>query len=243
MGSGLKRPYSVGVCLNEAASVMQAACAEMPEQESARVYHAVRFPYDARRAPVWRELCRYLQRFVPETEPLLELGAGYGEVSRFLRAGKKYALDLNPDLANHWPADVEALIQSALEPLPIEPGSLGAVFASNFFEHFTIDEGARILQEARRTLRTNGRLICVQPNFRLEPRRYFDDYTHKQIYTDVGFCDFLAANGFRVTHCEPRFTPFTMKSRLPTMPWLVRLYLALPFRPFAGQFLAVAEKA
>lgn len=221
---------------------MQAAYAETPEQASARAYHAVRFPYDARRAPVWRELCRYLQHFVSDNKPFLELGAGYGEVSRFIRAGTKYALDVNPEVAGYWPEGVEALIQSALEPLPVEESALGTVFASNFFEHFTIEEGSRILSEARRALQPGGRLVCVQPNFRLEPRRYFDDYTHKQIYTDVSFCDFLAANGFRVVHCEPRFTPFTMKSRKPTAGWLVRLYLALPYRPMAGQFLAVAEK-
>jgi SAM-dependent methyltransferase len=133
---------------------------------------------------------------------------------------------------------------SALDPLPIDSGTLGTVFASNFFEHFTIEEGARILSELHRVLAPRGRLICVQPNFRLEPRRYFDDYTHKQIYTDASFCDFVEANGFRVTHREPRFTPFTMKSgRIPTAGWLVPLYLSLPFRPMAGQFLAVAEKA
>jgi SAM-dependent methyltransferase len=222
---------------------MEAACTDMPDHAGARAYHAVRFPYDARRAPVWRELCRYLQRFVADDQPFLELGAGYGEASRFIRAAKKYALDLNPDLTAYWPQEVEALIQSALEPLPVPPASLGTAFASNFFEHFTIKEGSQILSQVRRSLQPAGRLVCIQPNFRLEPRRYFDDYTHKQIYTDVSFCDFLAANGFRVVHCEPRFTPFTMKSRIPTAGWLVRLYLALPYRPMAGQFLAVAERA
>jgi hypothetical protein len=34
-----------------------------------------------------------------------------------------------------------------------------------------------------------------------------------------------------------------MKSgRIPVAGWLVRLYLALPLRPMAGQFLAVARK-
>ncbi len=92
-------------------------------------------------------------------------------------------------------------------------------------------------------LMPGGRLICVQPNYRLEPRRYFDDYTHQQIYTDTSFGDFVGANGFRVVHREARFTPFTMKSRIPTAGCLVRLYLALPYRPLAGQFLIVAEKA
>jgi hypothetical protein len=81
----------------------------------------------------------------------------------------------------------------------------------------------------------------VQPNFRLQPRRYFDDYTHKTIFTDEGFCDFLRACGWRIVHREPRFLPFTLKSKLPAFGWLVSLYLALPYRPLAGQFLTVAE--
>ena len=149
---------------------------------------------------------------------------------------------MNPALVRHWGAGVAPLIQSALEPLPLPSGSLGTVLASNFFEHFTLEQGEQILAETWRMLRVGGRLIVVQPNFRLEPRRYFDDYTHRTAYTDNGFCDFLRANGFRVVHVEPRFTPFSMKSRLPTAGWLIQLYLALPWRPFAGQFLVVAEK-
>ena len=74
------------------------------------------------------------------------------------------------------------------------------------------------------------------------PRRYFDDYTHRTAYTDNGFRDFLRAHGWKTVHSEPRFMPFTLKSRLPAAGWLVRLYLASPFRPLAGQFLVVAEK-
>jgi ubiquinone/menaquinone biosynthesis C-methylase UbiE len=218
------------------------ASANIEAEARARAYHEVRFSYDPKRAAVWRALCRYLQRFVGPGGSLLELGAGYGEFSRFIEAAEKHALELNPDMASHWPSNVQPHIQSALDPLPLESESLNTVFASNFFEHFTIEDGERIVAEARRVLKPGGRLICVQPNFRLEPRRYFDDYTHKQIYTDVSFCDFLEANGLKVTHCEPRFTPFSMKSRLPTASWLVSLYLALPYRPLAGQFLVVAER-
>ena len=91
-------------------------------------------------------------------------------------------------------------------------------------------------------MKPDGRLIVVQPNFRLEPFRYFDDFTHRTAFTEGGFADFLASCGFRVIHKEPRFMPFSMKSRIPVAAWLVRLYLSLPFRPMAGQFLAIAEK-
>jgi len=205
------------------------------------LYHQVRFPYDPDRAQVWRAICRHLQTYIAESEPLLDLGSGYGEFLRFIRASEKWALDLNGDLVRYWPPEARPLIQSALSPLPIASCALGAVFASNFFEHFAIPEAELILREVTRVLRAGGRLIAVQPNFRLEPRRYFDDFTHKTAFTDVGFADFQRSCGFRVLHTEPRFLPFSMNSRLPKWGWLVDLYLALPFRPLAGQFLVVAE--
>jgi SAM-dependent methyltransferase len=205
-------------------------------------YHEVRFPYDPRRAAVWKAISRYLQPWVAVHEDLLDLGAGYGDFSREIRAGRKWALELNGSLIKYWAHSVTPLIQSACDPWPLESGSLGTILASNFFEHFTLEQGAEILGEARRVLRSGGRLIVVQPNFRLEPRRYFDDYTHRTAYTDTGFRDFLLASGWKIRHAEPRFLPFSMKSKLPTAEWLVRFYLALPFRPGAGQFLVVAEK-
>jgi len=210
---------------------------------SDKTYHQIRFSYDPRRAAPWRAIARYLQRWIDPGANLLELGAGYGEFSKSIQAAHKWALDQNPALIEHWGDEIAPLIQQALDPLPLASGTMDVVFASNFFEHFTLDEGREILSEAWRVLRPGGRLIVVQPNFRLEPRRYFDDYTHKTIYTENGFQDFLKSQGWNIVHVEPRFTPFSMNSRLPTAEWLVRLYLASPVRPLAGQFLVVAERA
>jgi SAM-dependent methyltransferase len=217
------------------------AAAGPAQTPKAQIYHRVRLPHDPRRAQVWRAVCRYLQPFIDEQSPLLELGAGYGEFSRFARASQKWALDANADLVSHWAPGVRPLVQCALNPLPLETAGVATVFASNFFEHFTAPETETILGEVRRILRPGGRLIVVQPNFALEPRRYFDDYTHKAIFTDVGFSDLLRSFGWTILRRERRFLPFTMKSRLPAAFPLVSLYLALPFRPLAGQFLVIAE--
>jgi SAM-dependent methyltransferase len=207
----------------------------------ARTYHSVRFTHDPARAVVWEEISSYLQPFVAEGDGLLELGAGYGEFSRYINASPKWALDVNPDLPAYWPPATRPLIQSALDPLPLAASSVGTVFASNFFEHFTVADCRFILAEVRRVLRPGGRLIAIQPNFRLQPGRYFDDYTHISPFSDAGFADFLQALGWRIVRREGRFLPFSMKSRAPKWGWLVRLYLGLPYRPFAGQFLIVAE--
>jgi SAM-dependent methyltransferase len=196
-------------------------------------YHNTRFTYDPRRAGVSLAIAPYLKQWIHPDSTRLEMGASYGEFTMEIRAAGKWALDQNPALQKYWDPSVRPLFQSAMDRWPIADGSLGTVFASNFFEHFTIEDGAEILAQARRTLRPGGRLIAIQPNFRLEPRRYFDDYTHKTAFTDNGFQDFLRAMGWRIVRSEPRFVPFTMKSRFPSAEWLVSL---------SGQFLVIAER-
>src|SRR5262249_9749652 len=89
----------------------------------------------------------------------------------------------------------------------------------------------------------DGLLMLMQPNFRFCSTTYFDDYTHLQIFTDASLYDFLEAFGFKIRGSYPKFMPVNMKStlrlNLPMLPLVVRMYLAMPFKPFAGQLLMV----
>ena len=81
----------------------------------------------------------------------------------------------------------------------------------------------------------------LQPNYRYCYREYFDDFTHQSVYSHVSLCDLLTASGYDILECRPRFLPLTIKSRMPVRPWLIRLYLALPFKPLGKQMLVRAR--
>jgi hypothetical protein len=206
-------------------------------------YFGTRFRPDTHREVLWQHLARYLERFLPADGHVVEIGAGYASWINHVRARSRVAIDLNTDLPHNVGPGVKAIVGDVrVELEALAPGSVDAVLASNFFEHFEWPDLDMMLARVRRCLRVGGRLVLVQPNFRLAPRRYFDDYTHRTIFTDVSLRDWLEANGLVVVHCQPRFMPLTVKSRLGRFTWLVPWYLRLPFRPLAGQMLMVAER-
>jgi SAM-dependent methyltransferase len=116
------------------------------------------------------------------------------------------------------------------------------VFASNFMEHLDQTEFSILLPKIHDVLKPQGKLVLLQPNYRLYPERYFDDKTHKTIFSDENISGFLEGYGFVIRKLIPGLLPFSMKSRLPKWSFLVRLYLLSPVRPMAGQMYVVAER-
>ena len=207
-------------------------------------YHDTRFAFDPRREVLWKTLCScYFQRFVPKEACVLELGAGYGHFINNIDCTRKIALDIWGGMLDYLSPDVEGHIGNATDLSCIPDNSVDFVLASNFFEHLTQNDFAKILEQLRVKLKPGGTLTIVQPNFRFAYREYFDDYTHISIYTDRSIMDFLTLNGFSVIECIPRFLPLTLKSRIPVLPFLISLYLAFPFKPLGKQMLVRAKVA
>lgn len=203
-------------------------------------YHEVRLTQDARRSQVWRHVVSYLARRWPELRgKVAELGAGYCDFINQLPASERYAIDLWPELGEKVAPGVTALVQDATAELP---SGLDAVFASNLLEHLSLDEARRCLGAVFRGLRPGGVFLCMQPNFRLAWRRYFDDFTHKTIFTEVSLADFGASCGFEPCHVAARFLPLTMKSSGARLAFLVPAYLRSPLKPLAGQMLIAFRK-
>ena len=205
-------------------------------------YYETRLAPDAKRAEVWRHVAAYLAPWIDPNGAMLDLAAGYADVTRYSAAARKVAIDSNPTLPDLVGDGIEAVVGDATDLSSYEDGEFATVIASNFLEHLEHDTIDTLLDDIARVLHAGGHLIIIQPNFRLDQKRYFDDYTHRTIWTDTSLTDLLVAHGFLVERCEPRFLPLTMKSRLSFGHRLVPTYLRLPFRPVAGQMLVVARR-
>lgn len=204
-------------------------------------YHHTRLREDAKRSILWGTLSKYLQRHVPEQSTVLDFGAGYCDFINNITAKRKIAFDQWEGIRRHASTGVELHIghYSILNDLP--RSSIDVIFASNVFEHFEAGELSVVIHMLKGLLRQGGRIIALQPNFHYAFRQYFDDYTHKSIWTHVSLPDFMAVHGLKPTLVKSAFLPLTVKSRLPVNSLLIRAYLASPLKPFAGQMLVVSE--
>ncbi len=200
------------------------------------------YPWLDGRAGIWREIVRYVLEDAPGAEAVLELGAGYCDFINHVAAKTRIAFDLNPEMARFAAPGVELRVGDCRGLPGIADGAMDLVFASNFLEHFTVEEASGLLRDVRRVLRPAGRLILIQPNYRRRPDHYWDDPTHKTAFHHGNLPGLLERNGFRVLRMLPGLLPFSMNSRLPKIPLLVRWYLRSPLRPLAAQMYAVAER-
>ena len=211
---------------------------EPNEEGIVKTYHDTRLAFDPRREVLWRTLCEaYFQRLVPPDACVLDLGSGYGGFINSIRAGRRIAVDLWEEGPRFIDSAVEIKIGPVTDLEFLTDGSVDFVFASNLFEHLSQSDFGLTLTQLRRKLAPGGTLNILQPNYRFAYREYFDDYTHVSVYSDRSLADFLASQGFSVFENHPRFLPLTVASRFPVAPFLIRLYLASPFKILGKQML------
>jgi SAM-dependent methyltransferase len=207
-------------------------------------YHDAHFVQHPAREAVWKAIARYLAPYVPPGADVAELGAGFCHWINQVEARRRVAADIWPDVRRHAAPGVEARVLDVGRDLAaLGAGAFDVVLASNLLEHFTPDAAADVVAGVWSLLKPRGRIILIQPNFRLAWRSYFDDYTHRAVFTDVSLPALLRAHGFAIERVEPGILPYSMQGRgLPVAGWLAAAYLRSPWRPGAGQMLVVASK-
>jgi SAM-dependent methyltransferase len=191
---------------------------------------------------LWQSLWRfYFSQLIRPDDCVLDLGCGYGNFINAVRAKRRIAIDTWLEFPPLLTPGIEAVVGRVTELGFLAAGTIDFAFASNLFEHLTQADFRVVLEGLRDKLSPRGTLTILQPNYRYAYREYFDDYTHTTVYSHVSLCDFLTANGYEVIEARPRFLPLTVKSRLPVSPLLIRVYLALPFKPWGKQMLVRAK--
>ena len=203
-------------------------------------YFETRLAPTMKRTKTWVHICAYLTRFIAPDAAVLELGAGWCDFSNHVRAKRVVAMDLDSRVSKAAAGHVEAVVGDCTDLSRFADGEFDVVFASNLLEHLPRELAERLLIGAVRVLSHSGRLIIMQPNFRLNPGGYFDDYTHVAIYTDRSLADYLTSLGWTLEIVMPRFLPLTLKSKASGLTFLVPWYLRSPIKPMAGQMLLVA---
>lgn len=133
---------------------------------------------------------------------ILELGCGPGYLLEYLgRSGfnRAYGVDISQEqvaLAKQRGVDAEAA--DVFAALDAARGSLDAVLAIDLLEHFTKDEGLRLCDAIRSSLRPGGRVILRTPNGSalLAGPIVYGDMTHMAIYNESSLGQLLAVAGF-----------------------------------------------
>jgi SAM-dependent methyltransferase len=211
---------------------------------SQKAYHYAHFKESKVRAILWKVLADYLSSYIPPDAHVVELGAGYCYWINEVRAARKVAVDIWSELPRYAGADVEPIQHDLLHGLQFLGGqTFDVVMASNVLEHLEADVAAQLVSDVFNSLRAGGRFIVIQPNFRYAYRCYFDDYTHRSIFTDVSLPNLMRVHGFNIECLRAKFMPYSLReTRLPVRSWLISAYLHSPLKPFAGQMLVVGKK-
>ena len=200
----------------------------------------------AEKLVIWKTLCDcFFNRYVRPDSAVLDIGAGYCDFINNIAAGRKVAVDLNPDTKACAGPGVEVHL------LPLErlveatgPGTIDVAFASNVFEHLRgPDTLLEVLAAVREALRPGGIIMIMQPNVARVGMRFWDFVDHTLPLTETGMEEALTMSGFQMVENRARFLPYTTKSRLPKSASLLRIYLWLrPIQWLLGKQMFLVAK-
>jgi hypothetical protein len=77
-------------------------------------------------------------------------------------------------------------------------------------------------------LRSGGKILILQPDIRYVGQNYWNYFDHHLPLSAPSVAEALEISGFIIDSVINKFLPYTMKSKIPTPPFLVYLYLKCP---------------
>lgn len=195
---------------------------------------------------IWQILCsHFFNQFIGKNDTVVDIGAGYCEFINHIVCKEKIAVDINMDVKKFAHPEVHIIHESCLAIGSLANQSVDIVFMSNFLEHLLNKQQVfDTLQEAKRILKTGGKLLILQPNIRFLPHHYWDFFDHHTPLSDRSLVEALETLDMKIIKAYPKFLPYTTKSRLPQWPVFIKIYLRFPllWHIFGKQTFIIAEK-
>lgn len=106
------------------------------------------------RNKIYEVLCRnFFQKYVPKDATILEIAAGYCELINNIKAKKKIALDINPDIKKYANINVKVIVSASTKINQIKNETVDIVFVNNFFEHLSKEDIIKTIKESHRVLK------------------------------------------------------------------------------------------
>ena len=207
-------------------------------------YTKTRLIWDKKRELVWKVFAPHLQKKFQLSGHILDLGCGYGSFINHISATYKACIDINHEMKSYidQSADFFSGDTSSLRTL-FQKEKFDTVFSSNLLEHLSRSELQQLFLDIKDILKPGGSFIVFMPNYRKAYAEYFDDYTHLTPLSDRSLGDWLSALGFSIEFSHPGYMPFSVKdSKVPISEFLIRLWLANPWKIGGKQMLIQAKK-
>ncbi len=138
-----------------------------------------------------------IDRYVlSEGSRLLEVGCGRGEVLKgFIDAGLVgHGVDISPATSQYFPEIELKVTNLEHNQIPYDDGLFDVVYSKSLIEHFYHPE--RVVGEMFRVLRPGGVLLALTPDWDVNYRMFYCDYTHRTPFTAESLRDLLLIHRF-----------------------------------------------
>ena len=193
---------------------------------------------------IWKIIADYFYEQLGRPVRILDSAGGMCEFINAVPSKERWTVDIVDEVRKFAAPEVKLVIGDVLK-VELPENYFDAVFISNFLEHLrSQEEVAFFLERMHRCLKPGGKLGVIGPNFKYCYREYFDFADHTVVLSELGVAEHLYGAGFKINKSYARFLPLSFRGGLPVHPFLVNLYMRMPFVwwVLGKQFLFIAEK-
>ena len=193
---------------------------------------------------IWKIIADYFYEQLGRPVRILDSAGGMCEFINAVPSEERWTVDIVDEIRKFAAPEVKLVIGDVLK-VELPENYFDAVFISNFLEHLrSQEEVAFFLERMHRCLKPGGKLGVIGPNFKYCYREYFDFADHTVVLSELGVAEHLYGAGFKINKSYARFLPLSFRGGLPVHPFLVNLYMRMPFVwwVLGKQFLFIAEK-